>query len=172
MAKIPTARLNSAPEVYEQNEFNQLIEDLQDMIKILNSTYPKDQNDERERQVWFLGGQMANIYKNAKLDLTTNTVTTLYSVPSDSRAIIKSILVSDDTNNGSNITVDLFNGDPAGGAAKFNLFKTKAVAGNSTIQLINEPLILMESEVIQVTAADADRLHVVASILEINRNDQ
>jgi len=26
------------------------------MIKILNSTYPKDQNDERERQVWFLGG--------------------------------------------------------------------------------------------------------------------
>ena len=172
MAKIPTARLNSAPEVYEQNEFNQLIEDLQDMIKILNSTYPKDQNDERERQVWFLGGQMANIYKNAKLDLTTNTVTTLYSVPSDSRAIIKSILVSDDTNNGSNITVDLFNGDPASGAAKFNLFKTKAVAGNSTIQLINEPLILMESEVIQVTAADADRLHVVASILEINRNDQ
>jgi len=115
---------------------------------------------------------MANIYKNAKLDLTTNTVTTLYSVPSDSRAIIKSILVSDDTNNGSNITVDLFNGDPASGAAKFNLFKTKAVAGNSTIQLINEPLILMESEVIQVTAADADRLHVVASILEINRNDQ
>lgn len=115
---------------------------------------------------------MANIYKNAKLDLTTNSVTTLYSVPSDSRAIIKSILVSDDTNNGSSITVDLFNGDPAGGAAKFNLFKTKVVAGNSTIQLINEPLILMESEVIQVTAADANRLHVVASILEINRKDQ
>ena len=50
---------------------------------------------------------MANIYKNAKLDLTTNTVVTLYTVPSDSRAIIKSILVSDDTNNGSSITVDL-----------------------------------------------------------------
>ena len=114
---------------------------------------------------------MANIYKNAKLDLTTNTVTTLYSVPSDSRAIIKSILVSDDTNNGSTITVDLFSGDPAS-SPKFNLFKTKTVSGNSTIQLITEPLILMESEVIQVTAADADRLHVVASILEINRNDQ
>ena len=56
---------------------------------------------------------MANIYKNAKLDLTTNTVVTLYTVPSDSRAIIKSILVSDDTNNGSSITVDLFNGPPA-----------------------------------------------------------
>ena len=56
MAKIPISRLNSAPEKYAANEFNQLIEDLQDMVKILNSTYPKDQNDERERQVWFLGG--------------------------------------------------------------------------------------------------------------------
>jgi len=55
MAKIPTSRLNSAPVEYKQNDFNQLIEDLQDMIKILNSTYPKDQNDERERQVWLLG---------------------------------------------------------------------------------------------------------------------
>tara|TARA_R110002096_G_scaffold67912_1_gene164211 strand:+ start:156 stop:500 length:345 start_codon:yes stop_codon:yes gene_type:complete len=114
---------------------------------------------------------MANIYKNAKLDLTNNTANTLYEVPSDSRALIKSILVSDDTNNGSSITVDLFNGPPAS-ASKFNLFKTKAVAGNSTIQLLEEPLILMESEVLQVTAADANRLHIVASILEINRNDQ
>jgi|TARA_R110001592_G_scaffold200741_1_gene449599 hypothetical protein len=114
---------------------------------------------------------MANIYKNAKLDLTNNTANTLYEVPSDSRALIKSILVSDDTNNGSSITVDLFNGPPAS-ASKFNLFKTKAVAGNSTIQLLEEPLILMESEVLQVTASDANRLHIVASILEINRNDQ
>ena len=56
MAQIPISRLNSAPEKYAANEFNQLIEDLQDMVKILNSTYPKDQNDERERQVWLLGG--------------------------------------------------------------------------------------------------------------------
>ena len=114
---------------------------------------------------------MANVYLNAKKDLTVNSVVTLYAVPSDSRAIIKSILVSDDTNSGSTITVDLFSGDPAS-SPKFNLFKTKTVSGNSTIQLITEPLILMESEVLQVTAGDANRLHVVASILEINRNDQ
>lgn len=115
---------------------------------------------------------MANIYKNAKLDLTTNNVVTLYTVPSDSRALIKSIIVSDDTNNGSSITVDLYDGNPAGGASKFNLFKNKAISGNQTVQLLQEPLIMMESEVIQVTAADANRLHVVVSILEINRNDQ
>ena len=114
---------------------------------------------------------MANIYKNSKKDLTTNTVTTLYTVPSNSRAIVKSLLVSDDSGSGSNITVDLFDGDPAS-ANKFNLFKTKALTANETLQLLTEPLIMQESEVLQVTAADANRLHVVASILEINREDR
>jgi hypothetical protein len=56
MAKVPISRLNSAPENYVQNDFNQLIEDLQDMVKILNSTYPKDQNDEQDRKEFFLSG--------------------------------------------------------------------------------------------------------------------
>jgi len=114
---------------------------------------------------------MANIYKNAKLDLTTNTVTTLYTVPSNSRAIVKSILVCDDTNNGSNITVDLFNGDPAS-ADKFTIFKSKTIAGNATEQLLTEPLIMEENEVLQITASDANKLYTVASILEINREDR
>ena len=53
MAKVPISRLNSAPEKYEQNDFNQLIEDLQDMVKILNSTYPKDQTDEQDKKEFF-----------------------------------------------------------------------------------------------------------------------
>ena len=53
MAKIPISRLNSAPEKYSANEFNQLIEDLQDMVKILNSTYPKDIQDFEDRKTWF-----------------------------------------------------------------------------------------------------------------------
>ena len=64
---------------------------------------------------------MANIYLNAKVDLTATTTTRLYTTPDDTRAIVKSILVSDDTNNGSTITVDLYSGDPAS-SPKFNLF--------------------------------------------------
>ena len=37
---------------------------------------------------------MANIYKNSKLDLTAATATTLYTVPSNSRGILKSLLIS------------------------------------------------------------------------------
>jgi hypothetical protein len=56
---------------------------------------------------------MANIYLSAKKDLTTNTVTTLYTVPSNTRAIVKSLLVSSDNASDTTITVDLFDGDPA-----------------------------------------------------------
>jgi hypothetical protein len=113
---------------------------------------------------------MANIYKNAKLDLTAATDTTLYTVPSNSRAIVKSILVCDDTNNGSSITVTLYPGAPASGGG-IVLFKSKVVAGNATEQLITQPLIMQENEVLEVVAADANRLHITASILEINRED-
>ena len=111
---------------------------------------------------------MANIYKNAKVDLTTTVITTLYTTPSDSRAIIKSILVCDDSNNGSTITVTLTDAS----SNVFVLFDVKNIAGHATEQLLTEPLILQESEILKVTAADANRLHVVASILEINREDR
>ena len=111
---------------------------------------------------------MANIYKNQKQDLTTTDITTLYAVPSNSRAIVKSILVCDDSNNGSTITVTLTDAS----SNLFVLFDVKNIAGHATEQLLTEPLILQESEILKVTAADANRLHVVASILEINREDR
>ena len=114
---------------------------------------------------------MANIYLSAKRDLTTNTVTTLYTVPSNSRAIVKSLLVSSDNGSDTPITVELFNGPPAT-SSKFTLFNVKAIVANTSEQLLTEPLIMLENEVLQVTAADANRLFVVSSILEINREDR
>ena len=114
---------------------------------------------------------MANIYLSAKRDLTTNTVTTLYTVPSNSRSIVKSLLVSSDSGSDTTITVDLFNGPPAT-SSKFTLFNVKAIVANTSEQLLTEPLIMLENEVLQVTAADANRLFVVSSILEINREDR
>jgi hypothetical protein len=111
---------------------------------------------------------MANIYRNAKVDLTTTNVTTLYTVPSDSRAIVKSILVSDDSGSGDSITVTVTDAS----SNIFSLFKSKSVGTNATEQLLSEPLILQESEILKVTATTADRLHVVASILELSREDR
>ena len=110
---------------------------------------------------------MANIYRNDKVSLTNTDNTILYTVPSNSRAIVKSLLVSEDAGSGTTIDVTLVN---AAGTV-FSLFKLKTVGANTTIQLLTEPLVLMESEILKVKAADANELHVISSILEINRED-
>ena len=48
---------------------------------------------------------MANIYKNELVDLTTTDNTTIYTTPADSRAIIKSLLVSEDAGSGCDVIV-------------------------------------------------------------------
>ena len=49
----------------------------------------------------------------------------------------------------------------------FSLFKTKAVASNTTTELLTQPLVVEESEILKVQASDANELHVIASILQI-----
>ena len=110
---------------------------------------------------------MANVYLNSKVDLSTTDNTVLYTVPSNSRAIVKSLLVSEDAGSGTTITVTLTSQT----GTVFSLFKVKAVGANATEQLLNEPLVMMENEILKVQAADANELHVVSSILEINRED-
>ena len=106
---------------------------------------------------------MANSFINKKVDLTTTDLTTLYTVPSFKSAVVKSILVSDDAGSGANITVTLVDAS----SNIFSLFKTKAISGNATTELLTQPLVMEEGEVLKVQAADANELHVIASILEI-----
>ena len=106
---------------------------------------------------------MANTFVNKKKDLTSTSATTLYTVPTATTAVIKSIIVSEDSNNADTITVTLTDAD----AAVFNLFVTKAISAKATSELLSAPLVVQESEVIKVTAATANWLHVVLSALEI-----
>ena len=103
-------------------------------------------------------------YKNAKTDLTTTNATDVFSVPNATTAVIKSILVSEDSGNADTITLTLT--DSA--SAIFSLFKVKAVSANTTVELLTAPLVLAESEKITAQAATANRLHVVVSFMEIS----
>ena len=105
---------------------------------------------------------MANTYTNAKVDLTSTSVTTLYTCATGTTAIFKSILVSEDSGNADTITVTLTNGSDV-----FSLFKTKSISANATAALLTAPLVVTAGEIIKVTAATANRLHVVASVLEL-----
>ena len=106
---------------------------------------------------------MANSFINKKADLTTSDLTTLYTVPSAKTAVVKSLLVSEDAGSGTTITVTLVDAS----SNIFSLFKDKAIGSKATTELLTQPLVMEESEVLKVQAADANELHVIASILEI-----
>ena len=106
---------------------------------------------------------MANSFINKKLDLTTTDLTTLYTVPAARTAVVKSLLISNDSGSSCNIDITLVDAS----SNIFSLFKTKAVDTNTTTELLTHPLVVQENEILKVQASDANELHVIASVLEI-----
>ena len=110
---------------------------------------------------------MANIYKNEKTSLTTTALTSLYTVPSNSRAIVKSLLVAEDAGSAAVVKVTLV--DAA--AAIFVIDNDVNLTANQKEQVLSEPLIMKESEILKVQASSGN-VDVIASVLEINREDR
>ena len=110
---------------------------------------------------------MANVYKNLKVDLTTTNETTVYTVPSENTALIRSIRVSnDDTSNACTLTLTLTNTS----SAVFSLEKDKSIAAKTSDEILKAMLIATESEVIKATAQNANDLHIIISVLEISNS--
>ena len=107
---------------------------------------------------------MANNYLNKKVDLSSTDITTLYTVPSETTGIIKSIIVSNDSSSADTLTVTITNG-----SSVFSVYKEEAVGAKATKELLSQPLVVEETEIIKVTAATANRLHVILSVLEMTR---
>ena len=110
---------------------------------------------------------MANIYKNEKTSLTTTALTTLYTVPSNSRAIVKSLLVAEDAGSTAVVKVTLVD-------ASSNIFVVDNdvdLAADQKEQVLSEPLIMKDSEILKVQASSG-AVDVIASVLEINREDR
>ena len=105
---------------------------------------------------------MANSFVNKKSRFDYNKCYNIVYCTNAATSIIKSILVSEDSGNADTITVTITDTSDA----VFSLFKTKSISANGTTELLSAPLILQESEVLKVTAATANRLHVVLSALE------
>ena len=106
---------------------------------------------------------MANNFKNAKVDLSTTNNTTIYTCPSATQTVVKSILVNDDSGSGDTINFTL-----TSGANVFSIYKSKSISANETVELLSQPLIIQESEILKAQATNANRLHVIVSLLEIS----
>ena len=110
---------------------------------------------------------MANIYKNEKVSLTTTALTVLYTVPSNSRSIVKSLKVAEDAGGAAVVKVTLVDS----GGTSFVIDNDVDLSANQTEQVLTEPLVMEESEVLKVECTSG-AVDVVASILEMNREDR
>jgi len=111
---------------------------------------------------------MANVYKNASVDLTTTDKTTVYTCPSETTAIIKSIRVTEDSGNADTIAVEFYDDSKT---ATFKITGTKAISANASTELFNNaPFVLEESDIIKATAGTANRIHVIISLLQLTRD--
>jgi hypothetical protein len=104
---------------------------------------------------------MANRFINKKINLTSTDNTTIFTVPTATTSIVRSILVSEYAGSGSTLTVTLT--DSSG--TVFNLFTSKTISSNTTTELLTNPLILQESEVLKAQATDANR-SIIMQILK------
>ena len=106
---------------------------------------------------------MADIFKNANFDLDSTAITLVYTVPSDSRAIIKNVQT---TNSGANAIVTVTAND---GSTSFNTSIT-SLTTNTHANLIDAPVVLIESETLSIQSDVANAVSGIVSILEISRN--
>ena len=109
---------------------------------------------------------MANIYKNSQFDLTTTGATDVYTVPSNSRAIIQNIHMA---NVGAgNVVVHAHIYDNS--ATTQYTFAKHTIAANNSQSISDGSIILEENDVLRVQADSANDIEGTCAILEINRD--
>jgi hypothetical protein len=108
------------------------------------------------------------------LDVTTTNLTTLITVPTadagasppvpPTTAVLKSILVCSDSANTTLLDVEVVRS-----SATFEVFKEKSIATKATAELLDQPLVLQESDILKVQANAANQVHVIASYMEVTK---
>ena len=109
---------------------------------------------------------MANIYGNAFFNLTTTDKTDVYTCPSDSRAIIQNIQLTNET---GTTQVEVYVYDSS--ATTEYEISHDSVGANETVNMAKGPVILEESDILRVKAGAINVVSGMVSILEINRNN-
>ena len=114
---------------------------------------------------------MANAYTNYKAILTTNELSTLYTVPSETSAIIKSLRVTNiDEENDCKVSCFVVDSN----SVSYTLETNRVVQKGTSEELFNSysfstsPLVLKESEILKLQAQNGGDLHAILSVLEIS----
>lgn len=108
---------------------------------------------------------MANIYKNAFYDPTSTSAETVYTVPSNARAIIQNIQITNES---------------GGKVAKVSVTDSSAstdyqisyanISGPTICNVAKGPVVLEENDVLKIESSVTSGISGIISILEINRD--
>lgn len=109
---------------------------------------------------------MANIYKNANFDLTTDTKTDIYTCPSDSRAIIQNIHIANVGSGNHEIQAFLYDNS---NTTSYQFAEHTVNSGNSQ-SVSDGSIVLEENDKLQLKADSANVFEGTCAILEINRD--
>ena len=107
---------------------------------------------------------MANIYKNAFYDPSTTAAETVYTVPSDSRAIIQNIQLTNES--GSKIAKVSVTDSSASTDYQISYAD---ISGPTICNVAKGPVILEENDVLKIETSVTSGISGIISILEINR---
>ena len=109
---------------------------------------------------------MANKYINKSINLTTTDLTSIYTVPAETVAIIKAIQGFNDTASSVNVTLS-YTDDSAYATYAFGYATSTAIEQFEL--LTSDLLVLEEGDILKIQASAANQITGVVSILEQDR---
>ena len=107
---------------------------------------------------------MANIYKKVNDDLITNTQKDVYTVPGNTRALVKSIHIYNEGAGDAVVTIKI----ESNGVDYF--YDKKTIAADAKNEFIVNIFVLQENDILKMLS-DITGPDVTISVLETNRED-
>tara|TARA_R110000868_G_scaffold219918_1_gene471044 strand:- start:359 stop:676 length:318 start_codon:yes stop_codon:yes gene_type:complete len=104
---------------------------------------------------------MAHTYKNALFALDSTSITTIYTVPANTTALVKSIQIASTHNSNVLATVSLTSGDTT-----YTVYN-HTVSTGSTVNGVEGSMALEAGNILKITVATADVISGIVSVLEI-----
>ncbi len=106
---------------------------------------------------------MSNTYKSTFFSLTTTNKTTVYTVPTGVKALVRTIQCSNHT---ANTTVEVFVTD-ASASTTYEIAEINMAAA-TTENFAKGTIVLDEGDILKITAATANRITGTIAVLEIS----
>jgi hypothetical protein len=107
---------------------------------------------------------MANIYKKVNTDLITNTQKDVYTVPGNTRALVKSIHIYNEGAGDALVTIKINSNSVD------YFYSKKTIAADATHEFVVNILVLQENDKLKMLS-DITGPDITVSLLETNRED-